>query len=172
MNHLTVEKMRDPLSILTVAQQMHETSQAYLESAKQTWQPTIDALTKLMNEDLAVLDALKDLAETQDLLDHAMEDAKSAGVKAWSESLTHGKKEWEQDGWEIRVRETRTPEVVHAHDFLDHLDRLGVDDVVKGIKVTLHRKATTELNDRIPLTGLEIQERVSCAIRQSEMCSS
>ncbi len=65
------------------------------------------------------------------------------------------------------MRETKEPVVVEPRVFLNHVeDELGADSIVKSVKVTVHKKNTVELNERIPLDGLEIEKKTSCSVRR------
>ena len=166
MNELTIDRLRDPLTVLSVAEEKHEEALAYLYQAKKPYAHAISLLQRAMEEDAIVQDAQEEVDEVEKLLARAKADAEVVGTFAFQDGLTEGKKEWAQDGYEVRVREVKEPVVVGPRDFLNHLEELGVDGVVKKISVSLNKKNTTELNDRVPLNGLKIEEKISCSVRR------
>lgn len=167
MDELNVDRMCKSLVELDVAWEQYETALAYLYQAKLPFANAIDLLQKAMDEDSIVLDALDEVEECRRLLDRARADAETVGALVWKDGLTESKKEWTQEGYEVRVRTSLSPEVTDYESFLAHLKEIEAGGIIKAVDVKLNKKAATDLNARIPLRGLKVEERTTCSVMKS-----
>jgi len=165
MDQINITSVTSRLTVLDVARQRVQYAEESLTCAKDRYIYAIQLLEDAMKCDETVIECQELVDEYQDLYGEALRESQDIAILAWEDGFTGGKKEWMQDGWEIRLRTTKTPKVTDPDSFTGHLKRIGaeVNNIIKS--VTLHKAATNKLNDGISggLNGLEVEERTSCS---------
>ena len=169
MNQINVTSLSHRLTTLDVARQRLASAEESMSCAKSVYTHAIQLLEDAMATDPTVVECQELIDEYQDLYLEALHQTQFVAISAWEGGFTNGKKEWGQDGWEVRLRSTKTPKVTDPDKFIHHLDHLDaeINSVIKSI--TLNKKATTDLNDGISggLAGLDVEEKTSCSLKKS-----
>jgi hypothetical protein len=158
-----VKGLESKLVTLGVARERLEHALDGVDSAESPYRFAIGLIESAMGADRAVVDAREKLAMMRQIEEDATTCVSKAAISAWRDGLTDGKKEWRHGNWQIRLRTTITPVVTHVENFIAHLVELGASRIVR--RITLNRKATTDLNATVKLTGLEIEEKTTCSVK-------
>lgn len=163
MEEITVKELEGKLTTLDVARRSVERIEGDLKDAESLYRFAIKLLENAMDDDPAIVEIREDLDIVRQIEEDATAMVSKAAIAAWQTGLTGGKKEWKHGNWEIRLRTTLTPVVTHIENFIAHLAELKATGIVK--RITLNRKATTDLNSTVKLTGLEIEEKTTCSAK-------
>lgn len=164
MEETVIEGLESKLTTLWVAREQLRLIEGDLESAESLYRYAIKVLETAMEADPMVIEIREKLNTMRQIEEDATLCTSKAAISAWQEGLTDGKKEWRHGNWEIRLRTTLKPIVTEIKDFIDHVHRIGAHSIIKSI--TLNRRATTDLDRSIgPLTGLEIEEKITCSVK-------
>jgi len=169
MEQIKVASLSSRLTTLDIARERLASVEESMSCAKSVYTHAIQLLEDAMATDPTVVECQELIDEYQDLYLEALHQTQFVAISAWEGGFTNGKKEWGQDGWEVRLRSTKTPKVTDPDKFIHHLDHLDaeINSVIKSI--TLNKKATTDLNDGISggLAGLDVEEKTSCSLKKS-----
>jgi len=168
MKSLTVPALIDTLTILDIALEQYDKAQEQLERAKLPYTHAISVLEDSMQTDDTVLEAQDLVEEYKDLFEIARLEAGNDAVEAWEKGQTEGVKEWSQDGWQVRLRTTKTPRVESIPEVLAHL--VEADATEAAVKsVTFHKATVVKLHEAIKggIRGLEVEEKTSASLKKS-----
>lgn len=168
MDKLRIESLSSKLTELDVARNLLTGAEERLARARIPYSYAIQVLEEAMEADGTVLQCQQDVEELQALYTDALHLAQNTAVCAWEGGFTSGKKEWEQDEWEIRLRTTPTPSVSDVESFIDDIHTLRAHSVVKGM--TLNKAKAVELHQTAGggVRGLSVEEKTSCSLRKVE----
>lgn len=169
MIQLTLPELQKDLAVLEVAQETLASAEEAVARARLPYTHAISILSERMHEDGNVVAALELWGEHADLYEQAKKNVQDRALSVWMNEKTEGKKEWEQGGWEIRLRTTRTPIVEKLVDFVTHLVELGaVGSVIK--RLTLNKADTVSLHESLDegLNGLEVEEKTTCSVKRKK----
>jgi len=166
MEEIVIKELEGKLTTLGVARDQLEDAVVAVEDAEYPYRFAIGLIEHAMEYDLDIIQAKEKLATIKQVEEDAAKMVTYSAVPAWEEGFTNGRKEWRHGSWEIRLRTTLTSTVTDIEDFIAHLERIGATGALIK-KLTLNRKATTDLDSAIgPLSGLEIEEKITCSARR------
>lgn len=163
MEEVVIEGLNEKLITLSVARDRLKGAKDDLANAESLYRYAIGVLETAMNSDPAIIEIREKLNTIRQVEEDATTCVSKAAMSAWRKGLTDGKKEWKHGDWEIRLRTIFTPVVTHVEDLITHLAGLKATGIIK--RVTLNRKGTTDLNAKIRLNGLEIEEKTTCSVK-------
>ena len=172
-----MDKLTQALTVLQLAEtQSLEAFSAYREVACHyddeiaRLGAKITTIRNALKDDLAVRRSQSHLDKCRTRVTEALSIAKTEAIEAFNSGLTDSKKTWSQDGYAIRLTETRTPISDNPMLTLHHLEKLGaLQSVVKSIKLVFNKKTATTMHDSIEdgVDGLEIKKKTTCSIKNS-----
>ena len=159
-----VNNLSDKLIVLARVQDDLEAVGDDLIEAESVYNRILKVVMDAMRADPTVAE-LREIFETMRVeYNTAYESAQTAAIAAVTD-----KKEWVQDGWQVRVRTTLTPIVTGYRAFLSHLGRLDAYSIVKSVKFTLNKKAATDLAATVEgIEGMEVESSTTATLKKVE----
>jgi hypothetical protein len=156
------------LTVLEVAQDRYVEAQKWLKAVQVPYTHAIEILKEAMAQDDDVVAAKDRLEEFEDLYREAEREAQAAAVGAWEGDETGGRKEWQQQGWEVRLRTAKTPSVENVGEFVDHVSSIKAASIIRSI--SLHKKDVVDLHETVEggIMGLNVEERTTASFRKAE----
>ena len=156
--------LSDKLIVLARAQDDLKAVSDDLYEAESVYYRILSTVTNAMTTDPTVVELRELLAETKAEYNTAYEAAQTAAIASVTD-----KKEWVQDGWQVRVRTTLTPIVTGYRNFIAHLNLLDAHSIIKSVKFTLNKKAATDLAATVEgIEGMEVESSTTATLKKVE----